>query len=263
MSRKWVPLLIVVILVLFLMSRAEMFTPKQTAPEIDEGVLDLSQYEQLQNVKVSNNVMEQIVLSVNKRIKEITGLCTYIIDTHEVRKYKHGETGDEVYRCRFMVLKHRDGFPFAFAVSSDVRIMNDPESVNWNDLNMQATLRTLGVSQGDLDKTLKNVPIEFVDEKTGEIDVTKVIIAKYMKEVSDSKPLVVVVSLRTQPLDTQKPASDTMFTTDKEIREFEDFDKIRENHINFIKNTPLVEKKIRTPDEMYGRPKIAENISLE
>ena len=52
MSRKWVPLLIVVILVLFLMSRAEMFTPKQTAPEIDEGVLDLSQYEQLQNVKV-------------------------------------------------------------------------------------------------------------------------------------------------------------------------------------------------------------------
>ena len=135
MSRKWVPLLIVVILVLFLMSRAEMFTPKQTAPEIDEGVLDLSQYEQLQNVKVSNNVMEQIVLSVNKRIKEITGLCTYIIDTHEVRKYKHGETGDEVYRCRFMVLKHRDGFPFAFAVSSDVRIMNDPESVNWNDLS--------------------------------------------------------------------------------------------------------------------------------
>tara|TARA_B000000475_G_scaffold124598_1_gene100703 strand:+ start:936 stop:1658 length:723 start_codon:yes stop_codon:yes gene_type:complete len=240
-----------------------MFTPKQTAPEIDEGVLDLSQYEQLQNVKVSNNVMEQIVLSVNKRIKEITGLCTYIIDTHEVRKYKHGETGDEVYRCRFMVLKHRDGFPFAFAVSSDVRIMNDPESVNWNDLNMQATLRTLGVSQGDLDKTLKNVPIEFVDEKTGEIDVTKVIIAKYMKEVSDSKPLVVVVSLRTQPLDTQKPTSDTVFTTDKEIREFEDFDKIRENHINFIKNTPLVEKKIRTPDEMYGRPKIAENISLE
>ena len=189
MSRKWVPLLIVVILVLFLMSRAEMFTPKQTAPEIDEGVLDLSQYEQLQNVKVSNNVMEQIVLSVNKRIKEITGLCTYIIDTHEVRKYKHGETGDEVYRCRFMVLKHRDGFPFAFAVSSDVRIMNDPESVNWNDLNMQATLRTLGVSQSDLNQTLKDVPIEFVDEQTGEIDVTKVIIAKYMKEVSDSKPL--------------------------------------------------------------------------
>ena len=262
MNRKWVPLLIVAVFVLFLMSRAEMFTPKQTAPEIDEGVLDLSQYEQLQNVKVSNNVMEQIVLSVNKRIKEITGLCTYIIDTHEVRKYKHGETGDEVYRCRFMFLKHCV-FPFSFAVSSDVLIMNDPDLLNWNDINMQATLRTLGVSQNELDKTLKNVPIEFVDEQTGEIDVTKVIIAKYMKEVSDSNPLVVVVSLRTQPLDTQKPVSDTMFTTDKEIREFEDFDKIRENHINFIKNTPLAEKKIRTPEEMYGRPKITENISLE
>ena len=60
----------------------------------------------------------------------MTGLCTYIIDTHEVRKYKHEKTGDEVYRCRFMVLKH-GGFPYAFAVSSDVRIMNDPDRVNW------------------------------------------------------------------------------------------------------------------------------------
>jgi hypothetical protein len=57
--------------------------------DVDEGVLDLSAYERLENVKVSNSVMEQIVLSVNKRIQELTGLCTYIIDTHEVRKYKH------------------------------------------------------------------------------------------------------------------------------------------------------------------------------
>ena len=263
MIRQWLPLLLLIALTLFFMSRTEMFTTKTTTSDIDEGVLDLSQYEQLQNVKVSNIVMEQIVLAVNKRIKEMTGLCTYIIDTHDIRKYKHGETGDEVYRCRFMVLKHGNGFPYAFAVSSDVRIMNDPERVNWNDINMQATLRTLGVSQNELDQTLKDVPIEFVDEQTGEVDVTKLIIAKYMKEVSDANPLVVVVSLRTQPLDTQKPASDTMFTTDKKIREFEDYDKVRENHINFIKNTPLIEKEIRTPEEMYGRPKIPEINSLE
>jgi hypothetical protein len=141
--------------------------------------------------------------------------------------------------------------------------MNDPERVNWNDMNMQATLRTLGVSQDEINEALIDVPIEFMDEGTGKVDVTKVIIAKYMKEVSDTNPLVVVISLRTQPLDVEKPASDSMFTTDKEIREFEDFDKLRENHINYIKNTPLIEKEIRTAEEMYGRPKILENNSLE
>lgn len=257
MIRNWLPLLLLIVFTLFLMSRKEMFVPKTPTSAIDDSVLDLSQYEQLQNIKVSNNVMEQIVLAVNKRIKEMTGLCTYIIDTHEIRKYKHGETGDEVYRCRFMVLKHGDGFPYAFAVSSDVRIMNDPERVNWNDINMQATLRALGVSQNELDQTLKDVPIEFVDEQTGEVDVTKVIMAKYMKEVSDANPLVVVISLRTQPLDTEKPTNTAVFMTNGDTREFQNYDIIRENEINYLKNTPLIEKEIRTPEEMYGRPKIA------
>lgn len=255
--QRWM-LLVLIVLILVLMSRTEMFKTKTETADIDDGVLDLAQYKRLENVKVSNNVMEQIVLAVNKRIKEITGLCTYIIDTHEVRKFKHEDTSDEVYRCRFMVLKH-GGFPYAFAVSSDVRIMNDPERVNWNDMNMRATLRTLGVSQDEINKTLVDVPIEFVDNETGKIDATKLIIAKYMKEVSETNPVVVVISLRTQPLDAEKPESDIMFTSDKEIREFEDFDKLRENHINFIKKTPLIEKQIPTAEEMYGRPKILEN----
>lgn len=252
-------LVLLIVLVLYLMSRTEKFTTKDKTSDIDEGVLDLTSYERLENVKVSNTVMEQIVLATNKRIQEMTGLCTYIIDTHEVRKYKHKETGDEVYRCRFMVLKH-GGFPYAFAVSSDVRIMNDPERVNWNDMNMQATLRTLGVSQSDVNAALIDVPVEFVDEKTGKVDVTKVIIAKYMKDVSEANPVVVVVSLRTQPLDTEKPTNTKMFTTDVEIREFEKYDQVRQHELHYVKNTPLIEKKIRTAEEMYGRPNILENI---
>ena len=259
MIPRWVSLLALIVLVLFLMSRrTEMFMTKDATSDVDEGVLDLSAYERLENVKVSNSVMEQIVLSVNKRIQELTGLCTYIIDTHEVRKYKHKQTGDEVYRCRFMVLKH-GGFPYAFAMTSDVRIMNDPDRVNWNDFNMQATLRTLGVSQSDVDSAMIDAPIEFIDEETGKVDVTKLIIAKYMKEVSKANPLVVVISLRTQPIDVNKPTDTKMFTTDKDIREFEDFDKIRENHINYIKSKPIIEKQILTSAEMYDRPKILEN----
>ena len=44
-------------------------------------------------------------------------------------------------------------------------------------------------------------------------------------------------------------------------REFEDFTKVRENELNYVKNTGLVEKKVLSAEEMYGRPKIVENIS--
>lgn len=250
-------LILLIICVLFMMSKTELY---KGTTSLNEDAIDITEYEKLEDVKVSNNVMEQIVLAVNKRISQVTGLCTYIIDTHEVRKYKHKVSGDEVYRCRFMVLKH-GGFPYAFAVSSDVRIMNDPERVNWNDLNMQATLRTLGVSQNELNRTLKDVPIEFVDEQTGKVDVTKLIVAKYMKEVSDANPVVVVLSLRTQPLDSKKPENLTPFTSNGDTREFEDFTKVRENELNYVKNTGLVEKKVLSAEEMYGRPKIVENIS--
>jgi len=252
------PLVLLILLILYLMSRTEMFTTKEVTSDIDEGVLDLTQYKRLENAKVSNTVMEQIVLAVNKRIQELTGLCTYIIDTHEVRKYKHENTGDEVYRCRFMVLKH-GGFPYAFAVSSDVRIMNDPDRVNWNDINMQATLRTMGISQSEINNAFTDVPVEFIDEGTGKVDTTKLIIAKYMKDVSETNPVIVVISLRTQPLDTEKPTDTKMFTSDVDIKEFQKYDDVIQHELHYVKNTSLIEKKLPSADEMYGRPNILEN----
>ena len=251
-------LLILILFVLFTMSRTEMFKTKEVTSDIDEGVLDLTQYKRLENAKVSNTVMEQIALATNKRIQEMTGLCTYIIDTHEVRKYKHMDTGDEVYRCRFMVLKH-GGFPYAFAVSADVRIMNDPDRVNWNDINMQATLRTMGISQSELNSAFIDVPMEFIDEETGKVDATKLIIAKYMKDVSEANPVIVVISLRTQPLDTEKPTDTKMFTSDVDIKEFQKYDEVIQHELHYVKNTSLIEKKLPTADEMYGRPNILEN----
>ena len=248
----------IILLILYLMSRTEMFKTKEVTSDIDEGVLDLTQYKRLENAKVSNTEKEQIALAANKRIQEMTGLCTYIIDTHEVRKYKHMDTGDEVYRCRFMVLKH-GGFPYAFAVSADVRIMNDPDRVNWNDINMQATLRTMGISQSELNSAFIDVPMEFIDEETGKVDATKLIIAKYMKDVSETNPVIVVISLRTQPLDTEKPTDTKMFTSDVDIKEFQKYDEVIQHELHYVKNTSLIEKKLPTADEMYGRPNILEN----
>lgn len=243
-------LVLLIIFVLWLMSRSEFFTEKKTPHDIDENELDIGEYTQIENVRVSNDVMEKIVIAVNKRVQEITGLCTYIVQTSEVRKFKHKTLGDEIYRCMFMVVKY-GGFPYAFSLSADVRIMDDPHAVSWNDFNMQATLRTLGVSEPDLGD-MTDVPNEFVDEKTGKVDTTKLIIAKYMSDVSKTNPVVVVISLRTQPLDVYKPADDKIFKTDMEIREFEDYSKIRDNELNYIRNTPIVEKQVASPEKMYG-----------
>ena len=56
MIPRWVSLLALIVLVLFLMSRrTEMFMTKDATSDVDEGVLDLTAYERLENVKVSNN----------------------------------------------------------------------------------------------------------------------------------------------------------------------------------------------------------------
>ena len=52
-------LVLLILLILYLMSRTEMFKTKETTSDIDEGVLDLTQYKRLENAKVSNTVMEK------------------------------------------------------------------------------------------------------------------------------------------------------------------------------------------------------------
>jgi len=137
--------------------------------------------------------------------------------------------------------------------------MNDPDRVNWNDINMQATLRTMGISQSEINNAFIDVPVEFIDEGTGKVDTTKLIIAKYMKDVSETNPVIVVISLRTQPLDTEKPTDTKMFTSDVDIKEFQKYDEVIQHELHYVKNTSLIEKKLPSADEMYGRPNILEN----
>jgi len=125
-------LILLILIVLMTMSRTEMFTEqfgfsgytKPIDPVLLKGTdMDLSEYEESgEEIEVSNDLMQEMVLATNKEVSKKTGLCTYIIETLSVKKYINTKSNREIYRCMFMTVKHK-GFSFGFSVTSDLRII--------------------------------------------------------------------------------------------------------------------------------------------
>ena len=131
-------LILLILIVLMTMSRTEMFTEQfgfsgYTKP-IDTLLLnstdtDLSEYEESgEEIEVSNDLMQEMVLATNKEVSKKTGLCTYIIETLSVKKYINKTSKQEIYRCMFMSVKHK-GFSMGFSVTSDLRIIDGRATV--------------------------------------------------------------------------------------------------------------------------------------
>jgi len=131
-------LILLILTVLITMSRTEMFTEQfgfsgYTKP-IDTLLLngtdtDLSDYEESgEEIEVSNDLMQEMVLATNKEVSKKTGLCTYIIETLTVKKYVNKKSNQEIYRCMFMSVKHK-GFAVGFSVTSDLRIIDGRATV--------------------------------------------------------------------------------------------------------------------------------------
>ena len=131
-------LILLILIVLMTMSRTEMFTEQfgfsgYTKP-IDTLLLnstdtDLSEYEESgEEIEVSNDLMQEMVLATNKEVSKKTGLCTYIIETLSVKKYINKTSKQEIYRCMFMSVKHK-GFAVGFSVTSDLRIIDGSATV--------------------------------------------------------------------------------------------------------------------------------------
>ena len=131
-------LILLILIVLMTMSRTEMFTEQfgfsgYTKP-IDTLLLnstdtDLSEYEESgEEIEVSNDLMQEMVLATNKEVSKKTGLCTYIIETLSVKKYINKTSKQEIYRCMFMSVKHK-GFAVGFSVTSDLRIIDGRATV--------------------------------------------------------------------------------------------------------------------------------------
>ena len=131
-------LILLILTVLVTMSRTEMFTEqfgfsgytKRIEPVIlNDGQTDLSDYEESgEEIEVSSDLMQEMVLATNKEVSKKTGLCTYIIETTSIKKYRNKASNQEIYRCMFMCVKHK-GFALGFAVTSDLRIIDNRATV--------------------------------------------------------------------------------------------------------------------------------------
>ena len=192
-------LLLLILIVLFSMSRTEMFTeafgfsgfskPIDTIM-LNEPEADLSGYKELgEDIELSNDLMQKLVLSVNKEVSKKTGLCTYIIETTSIKKFTNITTKQEIYRCMFMAVKH-SGFALGFAVTADIRM----------------------------------------DDGTA-----------------------TVLSVRTQPIDVNSPVDPSIYQTNVEGKEFEDYSLVRQSEIDMVRNTKLIDKAISEPQAMYGK----------
>lgn len=286
MNWQWVVNTVLLLIVIYIMTSRENFGYGGTKPNdpyfIDEKEFDLKNYNLVDTGKLTPDMLERMVHQTNERISHITGLCTYIIETIGVNKYKNKETKEEVYRATFMVVKH-GGMPFAFVVTSDIKILNDPtaqESVSGFDVNL---LKSADDESSDevktrLDKTIPPAK-KYKDEKIRELasiiqdndlsqqqreEKASAIISEILEGIKNKQPVVMVHSIRTQPLDYNYPQDPAIYTNNFGVEKYEDYTKVRESEINFIKGKKFKEKEIMSSNEMYkmAREPVSEEVEI-
>ena len=126
---NWSLTIVLIAIVLLLTVRREPFTEifgfsGHTKPtgrvRFNDPIPNFSGYEQVE-ADIDNDMMQTFVLQTNKEISRRTGLCTYIIETVNVKKYV-GEDR-EIYECVFMTMKN-NGFSFGFTVAAYFEVEN-------------------------------------------------------------------------------------------------------------------------------------------
>jgi len=124
--------LILLALVIVLSSQSEKFTevfgfagytkpianPVTLGGGADALSIDLSQYDKV-IAAITPDDMQTMVQLVQTAVNKDTGLCTYIINTDDVKHYVHKQDGTNLYRVRFMFMV-TTGFAFGFGVQADI-----------------------------------------------------------------------------------------------------------------------------------------------
>ena len=174
-------LILLILIVLMTMSRTEMFTEQfgfsgYTKPIepvlLNDTDTDLSEYEESgEEIEVSNDLMQEMVLATNKEVSKKTGLCTYIIETLSVKKYINTKSKQEIYRCMFMTVKHK-GFSFGFSVTSDLRIIEGKAIVL--NINTQPIDVKPPTDPSIYQKSIKGKEFEdYTEVRQSELDIVK------------------------------------------------------------------------------------------
>lgn len=87
--------------------------------KLDDDGADMNGYEEVDNFKVTPDLVSQIVMATNRAIGKRTGLDTYIIQTHALKKFIGKGSGEPLYQAMFMV-SSRTGFAYGFNVVSEL-----------------------------------------------------------------------------------------------------------------------------------------------
>ena len=127
---NWKITIILILLVLLITTRREPFTEmfgfsgytKVSDPiRFNDPRPDLSAYQRAE-ASVNNDTMQKFVLQTNEEIQKRTGLCTYIIETTSLARYKKEDS--DLYECVFMAVKN-SGFAFGFSVAALFELSGD------------------------------------------------------------------------------------------------------------------------------------------
>ena len=259
-------LFLLILIVLWTMTRTEMYSLNPEKPsELSDEEVDLSQYSEIDDkISITKDLMQEMVLRTNEKVSKKTGLCTHVIETIKIKKYEHMITGNVIYKCMFMVVKHGNpGFDYGFIVSTDIRVINEGPRIETIDINKETYED--GRSIKDVMNETKN-DIERRQEKIDELnEYQKIRLERDKKKMEQlirnmerkiiEKPEVKILSLRTQPIDVKKPDNIGIFTNPTRAQEFHDYTLVRQSEIDLIKNNRFVEKEILDAQQMYSTPK--------
>ena len=261
--------IIVIILILIYSSRVETYFggyKKASEVVLPETGIDLSEYrENDSEISLTNDLIQEIILQTNKEISRKTKLCTYIIETVKVKSYIHKENLTPVYRFMFIAVKY-GGFPFGFAVSTDIRVLNEGPRIELrdiedkryidNDSKNQFTDNLIEIAEESIEDRIQNNPnlneIEKIRLKRDIKNLERLKTAKRVKIVE--KPSVAVLSLSTQPIHVIPPSDDKMsvFTNPSLTKEFVDYTGVRQAELDMIKINRFVDKNVLDSQTMYG-----------
>ena len=260
---------IVIILILIYSSRVETYFggyKKESEVVLPETGIDLSKYRENDSLmSLTNDLMQEIILQTNKEIYRKTKLCSYIIETVKVKSYIHKENLTPVYRFMFIAVKY-GGFPFGFAVSTDIRVLNEGPRIELREIEDQKYIDN--DSKNQFSDNLIDIAEEYIEDKIQNEkklnEIEKIRLKRDMKNLERlktakrvkivDKPSVAVLSLSTQPLHVIPPSDDKMsvFTNPSLTKEFVDYTGVRQAELDMIKINRFVDKKILDSQTMYG-----------
>lgn len=85
---------------------------------INDKFSNANEYEEVP-LNVDMFHLQEMILNTNKYISEKINDCTYIIETSDIKQFKHYTNKDQIIKAMFMVVRNR-GFAYGFAATAEI-----------------------------------------------------------------------------------------------------------------------------------------------